>query len=649
MTPLRTPMLFLALVLALPHEARALKIDVKKKYEEELIRWALEKAGLEREPDPAGKVIERIEIVRENIIAPTDPWPNFFNWVHVKTRDFVVRQEMLVEQGRIWDEARVEESMRNLRELFILAVARAVPCRSRSPGKVVLLVVTKDLWSLRINMVFGQVGTVLQSFEAFPTEHNFLGRNKRLGLHFRVRQLDWSEGTIRNDLLLGQLYVDPRVWGSRIQLIEQLDLIMSGDVPCAGAMGGTDQIWCPGKATGDVEGAYGLLRVRRPLFALDTRWGFDAWAEADIRQVRLYRYNSTPRRGERAGVSLRTDALPGDFGAPAVPRVYDARVIHGQASYTRSFGSQIKKSITGGAGAYTRRFEHPDDFPFPEEVLAWHASNYLPRSEDATYLYVGGRTYSPRYVRLLDIQGFALSEDFVLGHDVTLQLQAAANVQDAGQSYLFGLLSAQYTWYFGGDLLSLWLEASSRLQPGLRDLLGSDRDYDGPWANTFLELAARNVSPPLWVGRLHLRALLRARHNDLDRRRLFLGGNPATDQTQPVFRRYEPVLRGYAADQFEGDGLLSLNVEYRTRPLNLWTLHLGLVAFYDGGGVFGGPDPLDPSEELAFRYHHSVGVGVRGHFPQFDKESLRIDFAIPLTDARGDISTWFSLSFRQVF
>jgi len=644
----RLSLLSLALLLALPLEAHALKIDVTKKYEEELIRWALEKAGLEREPNPAGKVIERVEIVRENVIARSDPWPNFANWVHVKTRDFVVRQELLVDQGQVWDEARVEESMRNLRELFILAVARAVPCRSRSPGKVVLLVVTKDLWSLRINMAFSQVGTVLQSFEAFPTEHNFLGRNKRLGLHYRVRQLDWSEGKIRNDLLLGQLYVDPRVWGSRIQLTEQLDLIMPRDVPCAGAIGARDLVWCRGG--GGVDGGYGLVRVRRPLFSLGTRWGFDAWTEVDIRQVRSYRYNSgTPRRGEVEGISLRTDPYPDHYAAPAVPRVYDARIIRGQASYTRSFGKAVKKNLTGGAGVYTRSFEHPDDFPFPEEVLAWHASNFLPRSEDATYLYVSGRTYSPRYIRLLDIQGFALSEDYVLGHDVTLQLQAAANVQDAGQSYLFGLLSAQYTWYFGGDLLSLWLDASSRLQPGLRDLLGSNRDYDGPWANTYVELGGRNISPPLWIGRLHLRALLRARHNDLDRRRLFLGGNATTDPTKPVFRRYEPVLRGYPADQFEGDGLFSLNLEYRTRPINLWTLHLGLVAFYDGGGVFGGPDPLVPSEDLAFRYHHSVGVGVRGHFPQFDKESLRIDFAVPLTDARGDVSTWFSLSFRQVF
>jgi len=643
----------LALLAVLIPQTSAAKLDLAKKYEEELIVWALKQTGLERDPDPTGKIIDRIEIVREDIIAESDPWPNFFNWVHVKSRDHVARQEMLVKPGQVYDAQLVQESARNLRQLFILAVVRTVPCRSSKPGRMVLLVVTKDLWSLRINMVFSQVGSAVQAFESFPTEHNFLGRNKRLSLHFRLSQFDLTEGTIRDGWLLGQLYVDPRLLGSRLSLQEWFDLRLAGDVPCGGALGGTDGIWCHNRGAGDVEGAYGLLLLQRPLYAIDTRWGFQTWFEADVRQVRSYRYNSeTAPRGERPGISLRTDTFSGFAGEPTVPRVYDARRFAGAASYTRSFGRRSKKDLTGGAGFYVRRYRHPDDFPFPEAVLSWHAANYLPRNEDATYLFVRGRAYSPRYIRLLDIQGFALSEDFVLGHDVSLELRLAANVDEAAQSYFAADLSSQYTWYFLRDLLQVWVAASSRLQPGQREIAqmqGVAGDYNGPWANTELSLGLRNVSPPLWIGRLHARLMLRARHNDLDRRRLLLGGNVGHDATETGFRRYLPALRGYPADQFEGDGLMALNVEYRTHPLNLWTLHMGLVLFYDGGGVFGGPDPLDTQRELQFRYHHSVGIGFRGHFPQFDKESLRVDFAVPLTSDRGAPSTWLSLSFKQVF
>ncbi|MHC4917773.1 MAG: BamA/TamA family outer membrane protein, partial [Planctomycetota bacterium] len=187
--PTRLGLLLAGLLAAASVDALALdlkKIDLKKKYEEELIRWALKQAGLQRDPSPEGKKIERIEIVREEIIAQSDPWPNFLNWFHVKTKDFVVRQELLVAPGEVWDEEKVEESARNLRKLFILAVVRTVPCRSKKPGHVVLLVVTKDLWSLRLNTIFSQVGGVLQRLEFFPTEMNFLGRNKRVSIHLRM-------------------------------------------------------------------------------------------------------------------------------------------------------------------------------------------------------------------------------------------------------------------------------------------------------------------------------------------------------------------------------------------------------------------------------------------------------------------------------
>jgi hypothetical protein len=650
---MKLPLTLALLLLLLPSTATAfkLKLDVRKKYEEELIRWALDQTGLKREENPGGKVIERVVIVREDIIAESDPWPNFFNWFHVKTRDYVVRQEVLVQPGETWDEEKVAESARNLRGLFVLAVVRAVPCRSDKPGQVVLLVVTKDLWSIRVNTRFSQVGTVLQQLSFTPTEHNFLGRNKSISLFFDMWQLDWETRSIRNRFAVGQRYIDPRVMGTRLRFEEWFDLLMAGDVPCGGARGAQTGVWCPERGLGDVEGAFAQLRLRRPLFSLDTPWAFDSWVQVNVKQVRLYRVNSTSviPRGEIAGLSLRADTYQQHSERPAVPRVYDSRVVSGRATYTRSYGRDTKYNAAGSVGFYTQSYRHPDNMPFDDEVLRWHAANYLPRSEDGVYVSISGQTHARRFIRLHNIQGFALSEDFALGHNVSVELRFTADLDNAAHSHFSAGGQAGYNWYFARDLLSVWLAASSRLQPNQRDMDLGERDYEGPWANTFFEAAIRNVSPPILWGRLHARAMVALHHNNLDRTRVFLGGDAQLDTTLTGFRMYRPALRGYPGAHFEGDGLLALNAEYRSKPLNIFTLHLGFVVFYDGGGVFGGPDPLQPGRDLELSYHHSVGAGIRGHFPQFDKQSLRADFAVPLTSARGAPSTWFSLSFTQVF
>ena len=78
-------------------------------------------------------------------------------------------------------------------------------------------------------------------------------------------------------------------------------------------------------------------------------------------------------------------------------------------------------------------------------------------------------------------------------------------------------------------------------------------------------------------------------------------------------------------------------------------MHLGFAIFYDGGSVYGGQDPLNPNRELPFIYRHSIGLGLRALFPQFDRETFRADFGIPLSSNSGQPGTWLSLSFGQAF
>ena len=93
-----------------------------------------------------------------------------------------------------------------------------------------------------------------------------------------------------------------------------------------------------------------------------------------------------------------------------------------------------------------------------------------------------------------------------------------------------------------------------------------------------------------------------------------------------------------------GPRLLNFNVEYRTPPWVFKTLHLGLVVFYDAGDTYGFTRDTD------FTYHQSLGIGLRGLFPQFDRGVLRLDIGIPLgRDFHSHVIDWVTIAFLQAF
>src|SRR5206468_2978125 len=140
-------------------------------------------------------------IASEDIVAPTDPWPLFFNIFHAKTQEQVVRRELLLGEGDSYRADLVEETERNLRALSILAVAKIIPVKGAAPDSVGLLVVTKDLWSIRLNSSFLATGLFLHYLRIRPTEQNFLGLGKRLSVDFLL---------LPDIYALGEGFLDPR-------------------------------------------------------------------------------------------------------------------------------------------------------------------------------------------------------------------------------------------------------------------------------------------------------------------------------------------------------------------------------------------------------------------------------------------------------
>ena len=106
-------------------------------------------------------------------------------------------------------------------------------------------------------------------------------------------------------------------------------------------------------------------------------------------------------------------------------------------------------------------------------------------------------------------------------------------------------------------------------------------------------------------------------------------------------------LRGYPARQFASDRLWLVNLEDRIDTgVELWSVHLGLVAFADLAWIADQQQGLSSSRPV-----RSVGVGVRlGSSELFGSNVFRLDVAVPLDDVRGqDFGVSISASAGQVF
>ncbi|MCU0627024.1 MAG: hypothetical protein MUF21_11155 [Gemmatimonadaceae bacterium] len=153
--------------------------------------------------------IARVTIDRGDIYAPAEARDYWYaalgNWLHLRTREHVIRRELLLRAGAPMDSARAAETARNLRRLGIFAEVRTDTVRAPD-GRLELRVHTEDGWSTRPVLGFRSVGgqTLIS---AGVIETNVLG----LGGTLDVRWIDDPDRTtLRTELVL------PRVIRDRI-------------------------------------------------------------------------------------------------------------------------------------------------------------------------------------------------------------------------------------------------------------------------------------------------------------------------------------------------------------------------------------------------------------------------------------------------
>jgi hypothetical protein len=599
--------LLAALLAAGAAHAQAPKKSSFEQYEDQHLERALKRHKCARHPAPEGKRIEKIVVETEDIFDLADQSalkvipivgiaPRYANYLHTQTRSIVVEREVLFAEGQPYRAALAEETERNLRAIIIFAVARVVPCAGSRPDAVRVVVITKDLWSLRLENDFQFSGGRLDFFRLAVTERNLAGRYKLLSANF---------GITRDTFSVGQTFLEPRLLGSRVMVLESAEVVL-------------------GRGDRGVEGGSGSLVIGQPLYALSSKWGFEVSTDFEVGVTRLFKGNDFFRcfappaggMGVLCDNEIRSAAerdnllLTRDHVTP----IFEARIVNLLAGVVRRLGEEVKHDVGWGYGLRHRSFHLAGDFPnggFRDVI----AAEFLPRSEDATFLYASYRTFLARFRTLRNVAKFAVTEDFQVGHDVRFLVRWANRIFGVDNAFVELDGSAQYRFEIGTEnLLTVLTRAQSRGEAG--SLL-----------NNRLTFLVNNISPVLGWGRLLFEAWAIFRFDDRDNLRTALGGNQG--------------LRGYDTDEFRGRHAVNIHLEYRTLPIDLATIQVGFVGFYDAGHA------ADEITQLKLR--HSVGFGLRVFLPQINRMSLRIDLGFPFGGGPDSFGRQFSFSYDQFF
>jgi hypothetical protein len=372
-------------------------------YEQQTIDEALAKLKAKVEPSPDGKTIERIDVVPLEVIEDRDPLPNWLNVFHATTRRSIVRREMLLHEGDAYNQALVDETIRNLRQLTQLSVVLVVATAGSAPDRVRVVIITKDVWSLRASWNLVAPSGRIELFELHPEERNLFGTHQTVSANFILQPSAYT---------VGAGYSIPRIGTSRIAVVSSADVMIN-------------------RATGSPEGSFGQLVAGQPLFSGLADWAWDASTQwQDIVQRRysnaeVFNY-SDPRTGQ---------SVPWEWRAREYQTFYELR---------RSFGWETKHDFTFGVGIDQQIYR--TDFPGadPQTVFDFRTKK-VPVSDTRVGPAFQYETYTKRYLRVVDFDTLALQEDYRLGHDIVLGVSPSFHALGSTLNILSLSASAQYT------------------------------------------------------------------------------------------------------------------------------------------------------------------------------------------------------------
>jgi len=569
----------------------AQRLNVYSTYEQETIDEVLGAQHLVQDAAPEGKTVERIDVVPLPPFEKRDVLPRWLNVFHVTTREHIDRDEVLLREGGRYEQALVDDTIRNLRRLPgvpQLSAVIVVAARGSAPDRVVVVVITKDVWSLRLNWNVVADAGGLDQFIAQPSETNFLGLHQILGATFILEPSAYT---------LGLQYFVPRLQGSRVAVVANADVMTNRD-------------------TGSAEGTYGQLVAGEPLYSGTTEWAWDANVSWD---------DIISRRYVNAQLSDYVDPACGDPHSAAcrMPFQFHERVFGATYEVTRSFGWDDNHDFTLAATMHRGSFRVTPPATTSAQTAADFVRDAVPVSDTRVGPALLYHAYKMRFVRVVDFDTLALQEDYRLGHDVVLRVRPTLRAFGSTRDVLDLYGAVQYTWALRDGLFRLAFQSDN--EPQLDN---------GTIADASLQPIAHLVTPTIaGLGRIVADASFLYRWRNYLNQINFLGGDDR--------------IRGFPTNYFVGANVLSYNVEARSRPLEILSCEVAGVAFYDVGTAYSSGEPFKP--------YHAVGVGIRSLFPWLDRTVFRADLGFPierpLDPATGKAipPVQFIFSFGQAF
>ncbi len=531
--------------------------------------------GLAVEPSPWGKVIGTIHIYNEDVFAESTKLLRFFNRFHYTTRESTIRADLILQEGEVWTSERVLETARRLRDPSFSSVIAILPVTSTTPGAVDIFVVTRDIWSLRLNTQYSFQQRELTNLSMSISENNFLGTRSIVAL-----ALTMDQGVIAT----GPLFVDKNLFGKYVEFRARVDAVLNRDKLLDGD-------W-------DREGSQSSLTISRQLWSLAAKWGVGLALSHRFAIDRSFRGTDlrTVHCPEGEACTLQFDPAVVPEGEQ-LPYIFQMKRWAVSAYGVRQLGGKaVKHQVTVGYSVSSQRPELLGTFPGTAEQAAAFEAAVFPRSELASVASVSYSLFTPWFRTYHNISTFDLAEDVRFGPDIDVSFGVGTKLLGGDLNFQRGSLSAGWNFRWGRDgLVRTVAGVSTRRQAGeLIDNAGTG--------------TLRIVTPTVGYGRIVAQGSL----------------STLWDNTQNTFFTVgsDDGLRGFAINEFAGQRALRLNVEARSLPRPVGALRVGGVLFYDGGGA------ADTLREL--RVHHNVGLGFRMLIPQTSRDLFRFDLAFPL-------------------
>jgi len=485
---------------------------------------ALLARGYQVDPMPWGKVIGAVRVYNEDVFAEGSRVLRFFNNFHVTTKEHAIADEVVIGAGEVWDQERVEETARRLRDPLWSSVVAVIPVVSSEPGKVDLLVVTRDIWSLRLNTQYQVQQRSLTDLQIALSENNFLGTRSVLAAAFTMNQ-----GTIAT----GPLFIDKNLLGQHLDFRARVDAILNRDAAFDGDL--------------VREGSQSAISMSRSLWSLASEWGYGASFSHRFAINRSFR-----------GLELRTYDIPETDEIEELPHIYRIKAWSTNVNGVRQWGSRWKSQLTIG---HSVESQHPSllgSFPGTVDQREPFIRDVLPRDEVTSVPYVSYALFEPRFKKLRNVQTFELAEDSRTGLDFDISYGVGVKFLGSDAFFQRGGASTGYGIPLGDDGI-------------LRPAVSFNVRYQGDeFIDNTASGAIRLISPTVVAARIVALASVQTRWNDSQNGFFAIGSDSG--------------LRGFIIDEFFGDRLARGQLEIRSIPVPFWVLRAGGVLFYDVGG-----------------------------------------------------------------